>query len=106
MDVGGEFNTLGDLLNKGEIVFCGVDDAGTLGGGACLGETTLGDAACGDGVVDETTLGDFAGWGGICDEELESRGNGSTLLSCFANSRSELRTGLPADKVGRVVEGS
>ena len=38
VDTGGELNTLGDLLYKGEFVFCEVDDAGTLGGDACLEE--------------------------------------------------------------------
>ena len=79
VDVGGEFNTGGDWLYKGEFVFCEGDVVGTLRGDACLEETTLRDAACGDGVDDETTLGDAASGGGVCDEELESRGNGSTL---------------------------
>ena len=52
-----------------------------------------------------TTLGDCVTGGGLAVGEVESRGNGSILLSCVDKSSKAFLTGSPAVKDGCVEDG-
>ena len=99
VDVGGEFNTLGDAGIEDELYLLIVDDVSCLkvvgrGGGTFF--------LCDE---DETTLGDAASSGGVFIGVVESIGNVSIRFSCFDNSNNAFLTGSPAVKVGIVEEG-